>query len=214
MGILARLASIPGVVGGIRERDLPASPWPLFDQWYRMARRCRVYWPNSMALATANRDGNPSVRMVLMKGYDDQGIVFYTNYDSRKGIELEENPRAEVVLYWNDLIRQVRASGRVARVSREESEAYFHSRPRGSQIGAWASHQDQPVESRPALMARVKEYQRKFHGGPVPLPEYWGGYRLMPDAFEFWQGRTYRLHDRFVYTRTQDGAWSIQRLSP
>lgn len=213
MGLIARLAGLPGIVFGVDEAGLPPSPWPLFDRWYRLARRARVYWPNSMALATASADGKPSVRMVLLKGWDENGFVFFTNYDSRKGGDLAANPRGEICFYWNDLVRQIRAAGRVEKVSREQSEAYFHSRPRGSQIGAWASHQDREVESREALMEKVKAYEKQFAGGPVPLPDYWGGYRLIPDTVEFWQGRTYRLHDRFEYARAEAG-WTIRRLSP
>ncbi len=213
MGLLARLCSLRGMVRGLREEDLPADPLPLFDAWFKFARRVRIYWPDSAALATADRDGNPSVRMVLLKGYRPDGFIFYTNYESQKGRDLDENPKASMVIYWNDLLRQVRITGPVEKLSREESERYFHSRLRGSQIGAWASRQDQPVESRGALMALYEEYEKKFAGDPVPLPPYWGGYRIVPDAIEFWQARTYRLHDRFVYRR-KEGVWGVVRLCP
>lgn len=213
MGWYARILSLRGLTRGLRESDLSADPMDLFDRWFRFARAARIYWPNSTALATASGQGRPSVRMVLLKGYDAKGFVFFTNYESHKGRDLSENPFAEMVIYWNDLVRQVRMSGRVEKVSREESEAYFHSRPRGSQVGAWASRQDQTVASRDELIRTFKDYEKKFEGAPVPLPPYWGGYRLVPDEIEFWQGRTYRLHDRFRYTR-KDGSWSWVRLNP
>jgi len=214
MGWLARIMSLRGLTRGLRPEDLTPDPMALFDDWYRMARRSGIYWSNSTALATASRDGAPSVRMVLLKSYDARGFVFYTNYESQKGRELTENPRASMVLYWNDLVRQVRMTGRVETITREESERYFHSRPRGSQIGAWASNQDSAVADRAELMAKYEAFEKKFAGQPVPLPPYWGGYRLIPDEIEFWQGRTYRLHDRYRYTRGADGAWTWVQLSP
>lgn len=213
MGVIARLASLRGLTRGLREIDLTADPMQLFDAWFRFARRVRIYWPDSTAVATANRFGKPSVRMVLLKKYDERGFVFFTNYQSQKGRELDENPHAAMVIYWNDLLRQIRMSGRVEKISSEESAHYFHSRPRGSQVGAWASNQDAVVASRDELMRKYEQYDQQFAGREVPLPPYWGGYRLIPDEIEFWQGRTYRLHDRFRYTRT-NGAWSWVRLSP
>lgn len=213
MGVLARILSLPGVFRGLHEDQLPADPVDLFARWYRLARLSRIYWPNSTALATASRDGVPSVRMVLLKSYDKEGFVFYTNYESRKGRELGENPRASMVIYWNDLLKQVRISGSVIKTSREESERYFHSRPRGSQVGAWASNQDSVMAGRQELMEKFDRCEAEFRGKPVPLPPYWGGYRLVPDEIEFWQGRAYRLHDRFRYTLA-DGAWKWDRLSP
>ncbi|HMO99146.1 MAG TPA: pyridoxamine 5'-phosphate oxidase [Kiritimatiellia bacterium] len=213
MGLLARVLSIRGLTRGLRETDLTADPLDLFDRWFRFARTARIFWPDSTALATASTDGKPSVRMVLLKAYDTRGFVFYTNYESQKGRELEENPYASMVMYWNDLVRQVRMTGPVEKISREDSERYFHRRPRGSQIGAWASNQDSVVASRAALMEKYDAYEKQFAGQPVPLPPYWGGYRLIPEAIEFWQGRTYRLHDRFRYTR-KDGAWAWVRISP
>jgi len=213
MGLLARILSIRGMTRGLREVDLPSSPLELFDRWYKFANFARIYWHNSTAVATADAEGRPSVRMVLLKSYDPRGFVFYTNYESQKGRELAANPHASMVIYWNDLLRQVRMTGRVEQTSREESETYFHSRLRGSQIGAWASNQDSAVASRDELMLKYEKYEREFAGKPIPLPPYWGGYRLIPDEIEFWQGRTYRLHDRFRYTR-KDGTWSWVRLSP
>ncbi|HMP73508.1 MAG TPA: pyridoxamine 5'-phosphate oxidase [Kiritimatiellia bacterium] len=215
MGLLARVVSLKGLLRGLDVSDLDADPMREYDRWYTLARRVRIYWPNSVALATADGQGRPSVRMVLLKGYGEDGITFYTNYRSQKGKELDANPWGELVIYWNDLVRQVRFSGRVSRLSREASEAYFHSRPRGSQIGAWASDQDEPVESRAVLMKRYEDYEKQFAGGEVPLPDHWGGYRLEPEWVEFWQGRAYRLHDRFRYARGSGGTgWTIQRLCP
>jgi len=206
--------SIRGLTRGLKESDLTTDPVDLFGKWYRFAKSSRIFWPNSVALATASAEGFPSVRMVLLKSFDSSGFVFYTNYESQKGRELDENPHASMVIYWNDLVRQVRVSGRVEKISREESEAYFHSRPRGSQIGAWASNQDSAVASRAELMEKYDRFEQQFAGQPVPLPPYWGGYRVIPDHIEFWQGRTYRLHDRFRYSRNKDGVWSWVRLSP
>lgn len=214
MGLIARLMSIRGLTRGLKESDLTADPVDLFGNWYRFAGKSRIFWPNSIALSTASADGRPSVRMVLLKSFDARGFVFYTNYESQKGRELEANPYASMVIYWNDLVRQVRITGRVEKTSREESEAYFHSRLRGSQIGAWASNQDSAVASREELMEKYERFEKQFAGQPVPLPPYWGGYRVIPDQIEFWQGRTYRLHDRFRYTRSADGVWSWVRLSP
>lgn len=213
MGIIARVASLRGMTRGLRETDLTADPMALFDAWFRFARNVRIYWPDSTAVATANRFGRPSIRMVLLKKYDARGFVFFTNYQSQKGRELDENPYASMVVYWNDLLRQIRMAGRVEKVPVEESKNYFHSRPRGSQIGAWASNQDAVVSGRDELMQKYESYEKQFAGGEVPLPPYWGGYRLVPDEIEFWQARTYRLHDRFRYTR-KDGAWVWARLSP
>jgi pyridoxamine 5'-phosphate oxidase len=213
MGWWARILSVRGLTRGLRETELTADPVDLFNRWYRFSKFACIYWPNSTALATANASGHPSVRMVLLKSYDQRGFVFYTNYESQKGRDLTENPNASMVIYWNDLVRQVRITGRVEKTSREESETYFHSRPRGSQIGAWASNQDSAVSNRDELMAKYDKYEKEFAGKPVPLPPYWGGFRLVPDAIEFWQGRTYRLHDRFRYTRL-DAKWSWVRLSP
>lgn len=213
MGIIARLASLRGMTRGLKESDLPADPMELFDAWFKFARKVRIYWPDSTAVATANRFGRPSVRMVLLKKYDARGFVFFTNYESRKGRDLEENPHASMVIYWNDLLRQIRMSGRIEKISTEESTAYFHSRPRGSQVGAWASNQDAVVASRDELMQKYEQFEAKFAGREVPLPPYWGGFRLVADEIEFWQARTYRLHDRFRYTR-ENGTWSWVRLSP
>ena len=167
-----------------------------------------------MTLATAAQDGSPCARIVLMKSFDDHGFVFYTNYNSRKGIELAENERACLLFYWSAVWRQVRIEGRVEKVSDEESEQYFHSRPLGSKIGAWASKQSEVIDARQILDARLMEVSERYEGGDVPLPPHWGGYRLKPETFEFWQGRPNRLHDRFRYSRQANGTWLIDRLAP
>ena len=188
-------------------------PLALFDQWFREARQAGVKVPEAMTLATADADGAPSARMVLLKGVDDEGFLFYTGYDSRKARELERNPRAALVFYWRPLGKQVRVEGRVERVSKPESAAYFATRPRGSQLAAWASHQSRPLESRDELERRYTELEREYEGRDVPLPPHWGGFRLRPERIEFWQHRDNRLHDRICYTRAREG-WSAERLSP
>ena len=166
-----------------------------------------------MTLATADKDGQPSARVVLMKSFDDQGFVFYTNYDSRKGQDLEDNARACLLFYWSPLWRQVRIEGEVRKVSEAESDEYFHSRPLGSKLGAWASDQSRPVESREQLEKRFEEFSLKFADN-VPRPPHWGGYRVKPDVIEFWQGRENRLHDRLRYNLQPDGTWDVERLAP
>lgn len=165
------------------------------------------------ALATADRSGRPSVRMVLLRGADERGFVFHTNYESRKARELDENPRAAICVHWHALEEQIRIEGRVERLSDAESDAYFSSRPRGSQLGAWASKQSAPLPSRETLEEEYREIERRYEGRPVPRPPFWGGYRLAPDRIEFWFGRPDRLHDRLLYTRQGDG-WTIERLYP
>jgi pyridoxamine 5'-phosphate oxidase len=167
-----------------------------------------------MSLATATPDGKPAVRIVLLKGLSEQGFSFFTNYASEKGRQIEANPHAALVLFWVQLERQIRIEGRVERTSREESEEYFHSRPRGSQLSAWASRQSDVIDARRVLEARLAKMEERYAGGEVPLPPHWGGYRLVPDTIEFWQGRANRLHDRFRYRRQEDGSWLIERLAP
>jgi pyridoxamine 5'-phosphate oxidase len=199
---------------GFGERDASADPVEQFARWYEdPAVKGGMFEPTAVALATAGRDGSPRCRMVLLKGYDARGFVFYTNYRSDKGAELSRRPRAALLFYWPELGRQVRIEGRTSRVSAGESDAYFATRPRGSQIGAWASEQSAPVASREALESRVREFEARFAGGPVPRPPHWGGYRLTPELLEFWQGRPSRLHDRLRYRR-QGRAWKMERLSP
>lgn len=188
-------------------------PIAFFQAWWDDARASGIYLPESMTLATATPEGAPSARMMLLKGVDQRGFVFFTNYQSRKGGELQVNPRAALVFHWAILQRQVRVEGVVAKLTQPESEAYFHTRPRGSRIGAWASRQSADLSSRAELDQRVREYQTRFAQEDVPLPPFWGGYRLTPSVIEFWQGRINRLHDRLRYTRT-DSAWTVTRLYP
>ncbi len=170
--------------------------------------------PNAMVLATADPDGSPSARTVLLKGVSERGFTFFTNYQSRKGRALEQNPSAALVFYWPELERQVCVAGSVTRLPRQESEAYFHSRPRGSQIGAWASAQSSEVGNRQQLEAALQRLEAEYAGKPVPLPPFWGGYLLSPNRIEFWQGRASRLHDRFEFRRSSDHSWTLHRLSP
>ena len=169
---------------------------------------------NACTLATADREGRPSARVVLLKGLDPRGFTFFTHYNSRKGRELAENPHAALVFYWAELERQVCVSGTVSRLSREESETYFRTRPKGSRLSAWATKQSEPVENRAVLDARWAKAQAQYPGEDVPMPEHWGGYVLSPSSIEFWQGRPSRLHDRFRYLRQPDDSWRIDRLSP
>jgi len=199
---------------GLRRRDLDADPIKQFSNWFTAAIEAQIRDVNAMSLATAGRDGKPSVRIVLLKGFDQDGFVFFTNYESEKGKQLEENPNAAIGFYWIELDRQVRINGLVEKTSREESERYFHSRPLGSQLGAWASRQSEIVDARRILDARFAEINERYAGKSVPLPPHWGGFRLKPDRFEFWQGRPNRLHDRFLYSRAADGGWQIHRLAP
>lgn len=223
-------------LGALNEADLDADPLRQFNKWFSQAAEARgggrlrafgigLYKafqallgakpvdPNAMALATADKDGRPSVRMVLLKGVDARGFIFFTNHESRKGRELAGNPHAALVLHWAELERQVCVTGRVTKLAREEAEAYFQSRPRGSRLAAWVSQQSAVVPDRAFLEQRMREMEAKFPA-EVPMPDYWGGYALAPERIEFWQGRLNRLHDRLCYTRQADGAWKIERLAP
>jgi pyridoxamine 5'-phosphate oxidase len=193
------------------ESDLQPDPLRQFESWFREAREA-VPFPESMALATADPSGAPSARMVLLKGFDEQGFVFHTNYGSRKGREVEANPRAALLFHWRELGRQVRVEGTVERTSREDSDAYYRTRPVGARRSAWASPQSRPVTDRAELEARVEEARARFGDDP-PLPDEWGGLRVVPTAYEFWVHDDDRLHDRFRYERDGDG-WRIQRLGP
>lgn len=224
-------------LGGLRRADLDPDPIVQFRKWFeqaageRVSGRVRKYLiaayktvfgfknaelidVNAATLATADKEGRPSARVVLLKGMDDRGFIFYTNYDSRKGRELTENPHASLVFYWPDQERQVCIAGEVSKVSREESETYFRSRPRGSRLAAWASQQSEVLEDRSVLEKRWQELQKQYPGEEVPMPPYWGGFVVAPVRIEFWQGRPSRLHDRFRYLKQPDRTWRIERLSP
>ncbi|MET4026356.1 pyridoxamine 5'-phosphate oxidase [Marinobacter sp. MBR-99] len=198
---------------GLDREHLNDDPVIQFQAWFEDARNAGILEPNAMSLATTGTDQMPDLRTVLLKYFDSHGFVFYTNYGSRKARELDENPRAALLFPWIGLNRQVRIQGRVEKVSKAESLKYFASRPRGSQLGAWVSEQSKAITSRGLLEQKVAEMKRKFSSGEIPLPSFWGGYRVVPERIEFWQGRPSRLHDRFEYVREADG-WTIQRLQP
>ena len=188
-------------------------PIEFFNAWLKQAEQTGIVLPESMSISTSTPEGRPSSRMVLLKEVDQKGFVFFTNYSSRKALELEANPYAALLFHWNILQRQVRIEGAIERISKEESNAYFQSRSRGSRIGAWASHQSQALDDRETLVQRVKYYEEKFAGKEVPLPDFWGGYRVIPEKIEFWQGKADRLHDRFVYQPAENN-WKVTRLNP
>jgi len=192
----------------------PADPVAQVQCWLDVAATTALTNPHAMSLATADPDGILSVRTVLLKGFDERGAVFYTNRQSRKGVALDSGSPAALLLYWDSLLRQISIEGSVSHVDDADSDAYFASRPRGAQLGAWASSQSQPVESRAAIEAAVAEAARRFEGAPVPRPPHWGGYRVALQRIEFWQGRRDRVHDRVVYTRDAQGGWATERLSP
>ena len=198
--------------GELDESNVGSDPIAMFGEWMNAAIESGIDEPNGMALATASPQGVPAVRIVLLRGFNSRGFVFFTNYESAKGQDLLANPRAEANFWWQPLERQVRISGKVEKIAREDSDAYFHSRPRGHQLGAWASPQSRPVKGREELQARATQVETLFPG-EVPLPDFWGGYRLTPDRVEFWQGRENRLHDRFVFEKKQ-GGWTVSRLAP
>lgn len=198
----------------LHRRDLAPDPVVQFERWFLEAREHVELDPNAMCLATVGPDGRPSARMVLLKSYDAEGFVFFTNLESRKAREMASNPNVCLLFYWAPLSRQVVIEGRAERVSTAEAMAYFMSRPRGSQIGAWVSEQSRPISSRALLEAKWEEMKRKFAQGQIPLPSFWGGYRVRPVRYEFWQGRENRLHDRFEYVPDGSGGWRIERLQP
>lgn len=197
----------------LSEHEVDHDPLRQFAAWFRQAVDAQMPEPNAMSLATVGSDGRPSLRIVLLKDFDERGFTFYTNYQSRKGEDLLKNPQAAITFHWVELERQVRIEGRVERVAAEESDAYFGIRPVKSRIGAHASAQSRPIASREQLEQQFEEASAKFGDAP-PRPAHWGGYRLVPDWMEFWQGRRSRLHDRIVYTRQADGSWGRQRLQP
>lgn len=197
----------------LNESEVDPDPIRQFQIWFEQAVSAQLLEPNAMTLATASREGVPSARIVLLKGVDPRGFVFYTNYESRKGRELADNPRAALVFLWNVLERQVRIEGTVERVSDQETNAYFHSRPLESQLGAWASNQSQVIPGRPVLEQRFQAFKQKYQNQEVPRPPQWGGYRVVPHLIEFWQGRPNRLHDRLCY-RLEGTRWVIERLAP
>ena len=201
-----------GGVQALTERTVSRDPFVQFGAWFEDAARS-VRAPEAVAVATASASGAPSVRMVLMKGWDERGLVFHTNYGSRKGREIAENPRAALLFHWDPLGRQVRVEGEVERIAEAESDAHFETRQRGARVGARASWQSRPIASREELDRRVREVAERYDGRDVPRPPWWGGYRVRPDSFEFWQRREDRLHDRIRYERT-GGAWRIERLQP
>lgn len=198
---------------GLNESSVEHDPVAQFARWYDEARAVERPLPHAMALATATSSGRPSLRMVLLKGYDARGFVFFTNYRSRKGRELAKNPRASLLFYWGSLERQVRVDGRIAKVSRRESDEYFRTRPRGSQLSAWASPQSDLLAGRADIERRFATVAGRYPDS-VPRPPQWGGYRLVPEAIEFWQGLEDRLHDRLRYRRKRDGRWQLERLAP
>jgi pyridoxamine 5'-phosphate oxidase len=207
--------SIQNVVEqALDEHSVDKNPITLFRRWFEEANASGSKLPDAMSLATATKDGKPSARMLLLKQVDDEGFVFYTNYNSSKAKDLDENPQAAMVFYWSQLDRQVRVEGSVERTSSEQSDSYFRTRPRESQLGALASPQSEVIESREVLEERYAEFEEMYHVRAVQRPSHWGGYRLKPQRIEFWQNRAGRLHDRIVYDRQANGSWTIKRLAP
>lgn len=198
----------------LSETDIDSNPFIQFKKWFAQALAAQLPEPNAMTLATATPDGKPSARMVLLKDFDERGFVLFTNYNSHKGQELAANPQAALVFWWAELERQVRIVGRVEKISSEQSDSYFEMRPPNSRLGAWASNQSEVIERREILAQRLQEFQSKYENQEVPRPPHWGGYRVIPQEIEFWQGRPSRLHDRLLYTHLDDGSWKIERLSP
>lgn len=198
----------------LKHEGLPDDPMALFHKWWEEAVEEEVIEPNAMVLATANAQGRPSTRTVLLKGINDSQFLFFTNFDSRKAREIQENPYVSFTLFWKELMRQVNGCGSIIRAPDQVAEKYFSTRPRGSQIGAWASHQSAEIPTREALNELFAAKEKEFEGKEVPLPPFWGGYQILPIEIEFWQGAPNRLHDRFRYLRTEEEGWIIDRLSP
>lgn len=199
---------------GLTKDELETNPFQQFQKWFQQATEAELPEPNAMSLATASATGEPSIRTVLLKYFDQQGFVFFTNYESRKAQQIEENPQVALLFLWLPLERQVKIQGTATKISTAESFSYFTSRPRGSQLGAWCSAQSSVISSRKLLEMKFEELKHKFKHGEIPLPSFWGGYRIVPKRFEFWQGRRNRLHDRFAYTLKGETLWEIERLAP
>jgi pyridoxamine 5'-phosphate oxidase len=199
---------------GLSELEVDLNPFSQFKKWFDQALAGQLPEPNAMTIATVTPDGKPSARMVLLKDFDQRGFAFFTNYNSRKGQELAENPLAALVFWWAELERQVRICGYVEKVSVTESDQYFETRPVNSRLGAWVSNQSEVIESREVLERRLQEFHSKYENQEIPRPPHWGGLRVIPTEIEFWQGRSSRLHDRLLYTRLDNGSWKIERLSP
>lgn len=202
-------------LGDLRERDFDPDPIPQFEKWFTQAIKAKVLEPNAMTLSTIKADGSPAARVVLLKAVEPRGFVFYTNRQSAKGCEMATNPKVALTFIWLELARQIRIEGTVEQTTQQESEEYFHSRPRDSQLGAWASRQSEVLESHEALKKQFREVEKKYgSSGVIPLPPFWGGYRVLPHLVEFWQGRPSRLHDRLRYRLESDRTWRLERLSP
>ncbi len=202
------------VLAELKCQDLYRDPFDQFELWFKQACDANLLEPNAMSLATASERAEPSVRIVLLKYFDRNGFIFFTNYESKKARQIEENPQVALLFFWGALERQVQILGTAKRIPTADSLKYFATRPRGSQIGAWCSQQSTAISSRKMLEMKFEEIKRKFLNREIPLPSFWGGYRVFPRSFEFWQGRANRLHDRFLYSRQEDNSWKIQRLCP
>jgi pyridoxamine 5'-phosphate oxidase len=200
-------------IGELLESSAPPDPWKLFSSWFEIAQKTKILEPNAMILSTVTEDGQPTSRVVLLKDFDHRGLIFFTNYLSQKGEQLANNPRASILFWWEPLQRQTRIEGEVVKIDVEESDTYFQSRPYGSCLGAWVSEQSQTIADRTVLEKRQIEFEKTFADGKVTRPDHWGGYRLIPNKFEFWQGRSNRLHDRLLYKMKQD-TWTRVRLAP
>jgi pyridoxamine 5'-phosphate oxidase len=200
--------------GELTRQDLNGDPILQFDSWFKQAQQSDIKDPSAMSLATADTSGEVSIRTVLLKIYDQQGFVFFTNYESAKARQISENPKVALLFPWLNLDRQVKIRGQASRISTQESLKYFISRPRGSQLGAWVSQQSSVISSRALLLGKLQEIKQRFADGDISLPEFWGGYRVVPESIEFWQGQPDRLHDRFRYQRKSDNSWEIERLAP